>query len=197
MRVVVRCRPLFGKELKEERKSIAQIHTDLGVVSITDPATGTPKDYTFDGAYPEDTVQKNFYEECMYGLVEQALLGFNATVFAYGQTGAGKTHTMLGKMEPAEQRGVIPNSFEHIFESVAAMPAEQSWLVQVGPRSSALLRCPDQFYADAASHRCNMLCTGVVPRAVQRDDPRPHRDGSGESDAARIFPRDLMPISNC
>lgn len=44
------------------------------------------------------------------------LQGFNGTVFAYGQTGAGKTHTMEGLADPPEQRGIIPNCFKHIFE---------------------------------------------------------------------------------
>ncbi len=46
--------------------------------------------------------------------------GFNGTIFAYGQTGAGKSHTMEGLLEPVEQRGIIPNSFKHIFEHIHA-----------------------------------------------------------------------------
>jgi hypothetical protein len=40
--------------------------------------------------------------------------GYNGTIFAYGQTGCGKTHTMMGEGQ-AEQRGIIPSAFEHIY----------------------------------------------------------------------------------
>ena len=41
--------------------------------------------------------------------------GYNGTIFAYGQTGCGKTHTMIGYKDSKELRGIIPNAFEHIF----------------------------------------------------------------------------------
>lgn len=41
--------------------------------------------------------------------------GYNGTIFAYGQTGCGKTHTMIGVKNDKNQRGIIPNAFDHIF----------------------------------------------------------------------------------
>ena len=41
------------------------------------------------------------------------------TIFAYGQTGCGKTFTMEGREEPAELRGIIPQAFDHIFTEIA------------------------------------------------------------------------------
>jgi hypothetical protein len=57
-------------------------------------------------------------QESCYPLVESVIEGFNGTIFAYGQTGCGKTHTMSGLNDPPELRGVIPNSFEHIFQTI-------------------------------------------------------------------------------
>lgn len=48
------------------------------------------------------------------------LEGYNGTVFAYGQTGCGKSFSMQGVKSPQEQRGIIPRSFEHIFEAIDA-----------------------------------------------------------------------------
>ena len=62
-------------------------------------------------------------------LVEAALQGFNATVFAYGQTGCGKTHTMEGREQPAEERGVIPRAFDHIFREIQK---GRRWQLQLG-----------------------------------------------------------------
>lgn len=43
------------------------------------------------------------------------MAGYNGTIFAYGQTGCGKTHTMIGKKNDKTERGIIPNAFDHIF----------------------------------------------------------------------------------
>lgn len=51
-------------------------------------------------------------------LVQGVLEGYNGTVFAYGQTGCGKSFTMQGIPNPPTQRGIIPRSFEHIFEAI-------------------------------------------------------------------------------
>lgn len=48
------------------------------------------------------------------------------TIFAYGQTGTGKSFTMEGRDEPPEQRGIIPNAFNHIFETIARHGRGQS-----------------------------------------------------------------------
>jgi kinesin family member 17 len=75
--------------------------------------------------YGEDTIQKFFYEESCYQLIESVMEGFNGTIFAYGQTGCGKTWTMQGRADPVELRGVIPLSFDHIFQNIKADPATQ------------------------------------------------------------------------
>lgn len=45
--------------------------------------------------------------------------GYNGTVFAYGQTGCGKSFTMQGVTKPVCQKGIIPRAFEHIFEAIS------------------------------------------------------------------------------
>ncbi|CAF4248994.1 unnamed protein product [Rotaria socialis] len=88
-----------------------------------DQSNEPPKQFTFDAVYAEDSITENLYAESVFPLVENVLEGYNATVFAYGQTGCGKSFTMQGLPAPGSpQRGVIPRSFEHIFEasSVAA-----------------------------------------------------------------------------
>jgi len=52
-------------------------------------------------------------------LVKKAVNGFNATVFAYGQTSSGKTHTMRGHTEEA---GVIPLAVADLFEEISSVP---------------------------------------------------------------------------
>jgi kinesin family member 17 len=54
--------------------------------------------------------------------------GYNCTIFAYGQTGCGKSFTMQGPKEPASQRGIIPRALEQLFEA-AAVSTEAKFLL--------------------------------------------------------------------
>ena len=59
-----------------------------------------------------DTIQKNFYEESCYDLVDNVIEGFNGTIFAYGQTGTGKTWTMEG---PSGQPGLTSRAVRALY----------------------------------------------------------------------------------
>lgn len=71
------------------------------------------------------------YDESAFPLVESVIEGYNGTIFAYGQTGCGKTHTMMGYKDNPEERGIIPNAFEHIFGFIdSAGGSEMKFLVR-------------------------------------------------------------------
>lgn len=59
-----------------------------------------PKAFTFDQVFDWNSTQEQVYEDAAKPIVISVLEGYNGTVFAYGQTGTGKTHTMEGKDEP-------------------------------------------------------------------------------------------------
>lgn len=61
-----------------------------------------PRSFTFDVIYGEDSKQQEVYDECAFGLVESVIEGYNGTMFAYGQTGCGKSHTMMGPASSLE-----------------------------------------------------------------------------------------------
>ena len=61
-----------------------------------------------------DSSQKQIYDETAFPLVESVLNGYNGTIFAYGQTGCGKTHTMMG-LPDNENKGIIPKAFDHVY----------------------------------------------------------------------------------
>lgn len=77
-----------------------------------------PKAFTFDGAYFVDSTTETIYNDIGYPLVDGVLEGYNGTIFAYGQTGCGKSFSMQGITDPPTQRGIIPRAFEHIFENI-------------------------------------------------------------------------------
>ena len=127
VRVCVRCRPLNSKEKADGRDRIVNIDTKAG--SITLAAAGSsepPKNFTFDNTYDESNSQEYIYQQTAARIVDSVLEGFNGTVFAYGQTGTGKTFTMEGVNDPPELKGIIPRAFEQIFESIAKRGGEQT-----------------------------------------------------------------------
>src|ERR1700712_931743 len=82
------------------------------------------KDQTFgfDRVFDENTTQGDVYEATTRGLLDSVLDGYNATVFAYGATGCGKTHTITGT---AQQPGVIFSAMKELFERLQESSAEK------------------------------------------------------------------------
>ena len=95
------------KEKEENRKKTVKVEPDKGLVSIQDPnhPGDDPKSFTFDACYDWDCKQRDVYDQTAHPLIEEVLNGFNGTIFAYGQTGCGKSFTMMGLPEPPEMRG--------------------------------------------------------------------------------------------
>jgi hypothetical protein len=89
-----------------------------------------PKTFTFDAVFAPSITQRKLYDVCSAPVVASVLEGFNGTIFAYGQTGAGKTFTMEGVQDPPELRGIIPNAFQQIFDRVALAAEGVQFLVR-------------------------------------------------------------------
>lgn len=128
VRVVVRCRPMNSKEKTASYEKVVNVDVKLGQVSVKNPrgtAHELPKTFTFDAVYDWNSKQVELYDETFRPLVDSVLQGFNGTIFAYGQTGTGKTYTMEGVRGDPEKRGVIPNSFDHIFTHISRSQNQQ------------------------------------------------------------------------
>ncbi|KAJ8008742.1 hypothetical protein DPEC_G00081580 [Dallia pectoralis] len=141
VKVVVRCRPLNRKEAAAAGApgipggggGIVEMDVRLGQVVLRNPRAppGEPqKTFTFDSVYDASSKQRDLYEETVRPLIDSVLDGFNGTIFAYGQTGTGKTYTMQGAWLDPERRGVIPNAFEHVFTQISRSPADRQYLIR-------------------------------------------------------------------
>lgn len=120
VKVLVRCRPFNKREKDLKCNQVVDMKSDIGRVQLTKPnSSDQPKAFTFDGAYFMDSTSQTIYEDLGFPLVEGVLQGYNGTVFAYGQTGCGKSFTMEGIVDPPEHQGITPRSFKHIFQEVA------------------------------------------------------------------------------
>lgn len=129
VKVVVRCRPMNKKEQSAKYERVVSVDVKMGQIIVKNPrdasSSDVPKIFTFDSVYDWNSKQLDLYDETFRPLVESVLLGFNGTIFAYGQTGTGKTYTMEGVRDDEERRGVIPNSFEHIFTHISRSQNQQ------------------------------------------------------------------------
>lgn len=129
VKVVVRCRPMNEKEQAARYERVVSVDVKLGQILVRNPressASELPKVFTFDSVYDWNSKQIDLYDETFRPLVDSVLLGFNGTIFAYGQTGTGKTFTMEGVRNDPDRRGVIPNSFEHIFTHISRSQNQQ------------------------------------------------------------------------
>ncbi|CAD6188164.1 unnamed protein product [Caenorhabditis auriculariae] len=128
IRVAVRVRPLNRAEQAE--KSVSAVKVDRQKNSIfTKMKTFGP----FSKVYDTDATQQMVYEDLVAGQVKKVIAGFNCTVFAYGQTGTGKTFTMEGGQQSEETKswrddpttGIIPRAVEDIFEQLDQMGCEE------------------------------------------------------------------------
>eukprot|EP00795_Rhopilema_esculentum_P000249 gene249-9894_t len=105
-----------------------------GSITVANPGTHSsdpPKVFTFDRVFAPECKQTDVYNDGARPIVESAIEGYNGTIFAYGQTGTGKTFTMEGIRTVPELRGIIPNSFAHIFGFIAKMDEDVRFLVRV------------------------------------------------------------------
>jgi len=121
VKVIVRCRPLSSKELDEGRQRIVEMDLKGGRITLKNPKAGSgepPKVFSFDTVYDWNCKQLDVFVECAKPIVRSCLEGYNGTIFAYGQTGTGKTHTMEGLPDDPEMRGIIPNTFQTIFQDI-------------------------------------------------------------------------------
>ena len=122
MKVVVRCRPLNDREIGLNSAVVIDIASEGGQVQIVKPENirspgnaGEPKSFKFDAAYGMNSQTEEIYEEMGLPLVASILEGYNGTVFAYGQTGCGKSYTMSGPSKPETQRGDVYIQFIHLY----------------------------------------------------------------------------------
>uniref|UniRef100_A0A9J8DE19 Kinesin-like protein n=1 Tax=Cyprinus carpio carpio TaxID=630221 RepID=A0A9J8DE19_CYPCA len=133
VKVVVRCRPLNEKEKMMGHKQSVAVDEIRGTITVNklDMTSDPPKTFTFDTVFGPDSKQLDVYNLTARPIIDSVLEGYNGTIFAYGQTGTGKTFTMEGVRAVPELRGIIPNSFAHVFGHIAKAEGDTRFLVRV------------------------------------------------------------------
>ncbi|CAG9836444.1 unnamed protein product [Diabrotica balteata] len=127
VRVFIRIRPLKDKEKSSETQKT--LHSDNNTISLN--KNGLMKTFTFCKVFDEVSQQIDLYRHVSVPIVEQVLKGYNGTIFAYGQSGTGKTYTMVGDITDNNRKGIVPNIFSHIFAQITLANHEYSYAVTV------------------------------------------------------------------
>ncbi|XP_072703322.1 kinesin heavy chain [Ciconia boyciana] len=124
IKVLCRFRPLNQAEILRGDKFLPVFQGDDSVV-----VGGKP--YVFDRVFPPNTTQEQVYHACAMQIVKDVLAGYNGTIFAYGQTSSGKTHTMEGKLHDPQQMGIIPRIAQDIFNHIYSMDENLEFHIKV------------------------------------------------------------------
>uniref|UniRef100_A0A0K2UXY6 Kinesin 5 [Nasonia vitripennis] n=2 Tax=Lepeophtheirus salmonis TaxID=72036 RepID=A0A0K2UXY6_LEPSM len=128
IQVFVRARPLNKSETA--KRSYSVVDTDGKKVIVKEKSNSSlTKTFSFNGVFGPDCDQRMVYLKVVRPLIDQVMQGYNCTVFAYGQTGTGKTHTMEGCHEEEvgydnEEAGIVPRALNDIFDGLRIMGAK-------------------------------------------------------------------------
>ncbi|KAM4739231.1 kinesin-like protein KIF1A isoform 13-T13 [Anableps anableps] len=126
VKVAVRVRPFNSRETEKESKCIIQMSGNTTTI-INPKQAKDNKSFNFDYSYwshtsPEDinyASQMRVYKDIGEEMLLHAFEGYNVCIFAYGQTGAGKSYTMMGKQDVKDQQGIIPLLCEDLFTKIS------------------------------------------------------------------------------
>ncbi|XP_072246226.1 kinesin-like protein KIF1A isoform X12 [Leuresthes tenuis] len=126
VKVAVRVRPFNSREIGKESKCIIQMSGNTTTI-INPKQAKDNKSFNFDYSYwshttPEDVnyaSQMRVYKDIGEEMLLHAFEGYNVCIFAYGQTGAGKSYTMMGKQDVKDQQGIIPLLCEDLFTKIS------------------------------------------------------------------------------
>lgn len=131
IRVVIRCRDLLPFESERGDKVLARLDLATNQV-VVNHLVGDPDTYAFDAVYNNNFTQRDIFLQEVKPLADAVLQGYNATVFAYGQSGSGKTHTMTGKLYDREMWGMMPQVVDYLFAEMKKLTSQtKSFKVRV------------------------------------------------------------------
>ncbi|XP_061522644.1 kinesin-1 heavy chain-like isoform X3 [Phycodurus eques] len=124
IKVVCRFRPLNKAEVARGDRCVPKFQGE-------DCVQIAGKPYYFDRVFQSNTTQVQFYNAVAQKIVKDVLGGYNGTIFAYGQTSSGKTHTMEGNLHDGDMMGIIPRIVTDIFNYIYSMDENLEFHIKV------------------------------------------------------------------
>uniref|UniRef100_A0A1E1X3M0 Kinesin-like protein n=1 Tax=Amblyomma aureolatum TaxID=187763 RepID=A0A1E1X3M0_9ACAR len=126
IKVVCRFRPLNDAEERAGSKFIVKFPS-----GSEDCVSIAGKVYVYDKVFKPNATQEKVYSEAAKAIVKDVLMGYNGTIFAYGQTSSGKTHTMEGVLGDPYSQGIIPRIINDIFNHIYSMDENIEFHIKV------------------------------------------------------------------
>merc|ERR550519_3344502 len=127
IKVFVRCRPLNKDEKAARSYAVLECTGQREITVKEKQLSSLTKTFNYDRVFGPQSKQLDVYRAVVEPLIAQVLQGYNCTVFAYGQTGTGKTYTMEGgegrdspgmTWEKDPTSGIIPRALSQIFDEL-------------------------------------------------------------------------------
>ncbi|CAL6003105.1 Kinesin-like_protein [Hexamita inflata] len=183
IKVISRCRPLNLREIQNGSQSILDCNKNLAQVSVKLPARKEQtsegqiegeqaRTFQFDMVYGEDATNQELFTESFRPVVHAFVEGQNGCIFAYGQTGAGKTFTMSGN---GTQPGCMPSSFNYIFEYISQQPST----VSISVRASCI-EIYNERITDLISQQTDLRIRQKPEQAIYIENLSEHSCGTKE-----------------
>ncbi len=181
-------RPLNAKERAEKVPEVIAVDESARTASVTPRGGGSSgeragaerasatREFSFDDVFGPSSTQERVYDAAVRPMVRDVLEGMNCTVFAYGQTGTGKTHTMSGARDAecdvlSQDAGVIPRAMSQLFEHLESKELEHSvkvtYLELYNEEITDLLGPPAEEASSSASSASS--AAGKVKHALMED----------------------------
>ncbi|XP_071773301.2 kinesin-like protein KIF18A [Centroberyx gerrardi] len=174
VKVVIRVRPVNDNEKCDNFRNVVQVVDNHMLIfdpkeqqipcfgsrriqnrSISKKANKDLK-FVFDNVFGEDSTQVDIFENTTKGVLDGVMNGFNCTVFAYGATGAGKTHTMLGSQTDP---GVMYRTMKDLFRRMDEVKEEKVFDIAFS-------------YLEVYNEQIRDLLANVGPLAVREDSSK-------------------------
>ena len=111
---------MSSKERDKNFNEIVQVLPERGEIIVHNQKDKRQQErtFSFDMTFQPGCLQENVFKMAALPIIQSVLSGYNGTIFAYGQTGTGKTHTMEGSKTEVNQEGIIPRTFSHIINAI-------------------------------------------------------------------------------
>ena len=180
VKVAIRVRPMNKHEKEQKSTLCVSVDTNNNTVSVSSNK-GDMKTFQFDYVYPMETTQREIYDQVAFPIVDSIFQGYNGTIFAYGQTGCGKTYTMMGILDNPDLKGIIPNAFSHIF----------GFIKTEGESKKFLVRCS---FVEIYNEEVRDLLVNNNKKLDIREDPK---KGTFVRDLTYVTLKDTEDIQRC
>ncbi|GFR41403.1 hypothetical protein Agub_g2083 [Astrephomene gubernaculifera] len=181
VRVFVRVRPPTEQELASDKheQCLSVIGSRTLQLMVKDKGNSTHR-FMFDQVLPEDTPQQDVFDLAGLVAVDNCLAGYNSSIFAYGQTGAGKTFTVIGQLTDSEKRGLAPRVFEYLFAKITDHENAR------GP-DTVKYNCRCSFLEIYNETIADLLCPSSSNLPIREDPEKgPYVDGLSEPPALNV-----------